>query len=201
MEGAFELPAARAMKKDPTHRMQRTSARTAPSSATASGSWPTEADRRKSAGRRSTGGIGSRWHSSGWQRSQWICSPTRRPRSSCRSGCSFTRWTTRSGSVPPRPMVRGRRLRHQRAIEPTGLIGGIPCEETRARRRLVVTNVVDDALRTQVRNIEAQYGRSMSAWTDLIRARAHEARRDHRVAQVRARDDARQREPGGAHRP
>lgn len=34
-----------------------------------------------------------------------------------------------------------------------------------------MANVVDDALRTQVRNIEAQYGRSMGAWTDLIRSR------------------------------
>jgi Domain of unknown function (DUF4287)/Domain of unknown function (DUF5655) len=39
----------------------------------------------------------------------------------------------------------------------------------RSEEEAEMANVVDDALRAQVRNIEAQYGRSMSAWTDLIR--------------------------------
>ena len=53
---------------------------------------------------------------------------------------------------------------------------------------------MDEAVRTQVRNIEPGSGNSMDEWVAWSRASGpDQARRDRLVAQVRARDDPRQR--------
>ena len=67
------------------------------------------------------------------------------------------------------------------------------------RREEPACLIPDAQLQTQIRNIESSTGRSLDEWVALVeRDRHDEARRDRRLAEDRARDEPRQRQPGRA---